>query len=214
MVTVASIADAAFDGVASAITDAVLSATLNDGTTNYSGRVVFGGEKAPTGFPLSEAKGRAREAYLEGFSAAAAAGWTLVAGGATYYVMGIRDIVEAGTFIVANVIKQSDMLWKTAAFETPTNTSDGSGGYTESWAAIVGYDAVSVGLMAVSGQERWASDRIEATTRFRAICVPVTGLTEADRVVIDSKAYNITFINDAEGRGIWQVLDLSGGVAT
>lgn len=214
MATVASIAKSAFDAVAASITDAVLDGTLNDGSTDYAGRVVFGGETPPQGFPMATADKKMRPAYLEGFSAVPAAGWTLTADSVTYYIGGTRDIVQAGGLVVANVIAAGDLLWKTAAFERKTWTVDAYGARLETWAAISGAGSVSVGLMALSGSERWASQRLEAQSRWRLWCAPISGLTEADRVTIGGTSYAITFVNDVEQRGVWQVLDLSGGVAS
>lgn len=212
-VTVSQIAQGAFDAVAAQITDAILSASITDGSTTVTGRVVFGGETAPNGFPMAKADGKARPAYLEGFSSVPSEGWTMTADSVVYHITGVRDIVEAGGLVVANVIKETDLLWSTGTFERNGRTSDGAGGYTNAWAAISGASGVSVGLMAMSGQERWASQRREAISAWRAWCKPIDGLLESDRLVIDGRAYNIHFVNDIEQRGIWQVLDLSLGTA-
>jgi head-tail adaptor len=153
-----------------------------------------------------------RPAYLEGFSEVPSLGWTLTIGAAVYYIGGVRDIVEAGGLIVANVIAESDLLWTTGTFERVTQTADDYGAYADTWATLSA--DVPVGLMAVSGAERWASSRVEAVSQWRAWCSPVAGLTERDRVVIDGTTYNIRFVDDIERRGVWQVLDLSQGVAT
>lgn len=211
--TVAAIAKTAFDAVAGAITDAVLDGTLNDGSTDYTGRVVLGGENAPAGFPMPISKDKVRPAYLEGYSSVAQPGWTLVADSVTYHVLGVRDIVEAGGFQVANVISQADMLWQSVTFQNPAGGRDSTGGILRSWSAVAN-GTVTAGLVAMSGAERWASDRVEATSKWRLVCKPVVGVTEASRVVIDSIAYNINFVNDVEQRGVWHVMDLSGGVAT
>jgi hypothetical protein len=212
--TVAQIAKAAFDAVAGSISGAIISATISDGSADVSGRVVMGGETAPTGFPIAKADSKGRPVYLEGFASVPAPGWTLTAGGDTYHIAGVRDIVEAGGLVVANVFAESDLLWASGRFERKTKTSDGAGGFTEEWRAISGAGSVPLGLVALSGNERWAAQRVEAASVWRAWCAPVDGLKEADRVVIDGLAYAITFVNDVEGRGVWQVIDLSRGVAT
>ena len=209
MTTVDAIAAAAFSAVSSAITDAVHDMTVTDGADTHAGRVVFDGAKAPFGFPLSEAKDRVRQAYLEGLSAAPSAGWEMTAGGVTYHVLSVRDIAQAGGLYVASVISAGDMLWQAATFERLTQVADGSGGVTEVWATLATGD---VCIMALSGAERWHSDRIEAQSRWRVVCEHVSGLKEADRVTIDGAAYAITFVDDVEKRGIWQVLDVSAGV--
>lgn len=213
MATVAGIAASAFDAVSAAITDAILPGVLDDGTTTYNGRVVLGGEKAPGGFPVAEAKDKVREAYLEGFTQVAAIGDELTAGGKTWHILSVRDIVEAGGFVVANVLDGDNLLWQTASFEREQRVADGAGGYTRSWAAIAGLGAVSVGLMGVSGDEVFASQRLEGISKWRMWCKGASAVTEADSVVIAGRRHQIRFVNDVEKRGVWQVFDLDLGAA-
>lgn len=207
MVNVADIAKAAFDGVAAAIGDAILPATLNG---IASGRVVLGGDSAPSGFPMPTAKDKTRPAYLEGFSVVAATGDELAAGGKVYHVLGVRDIVEAGGLIVANVIAATDMAWTTATFSRKTRTSDGAGGYTEAETTLA---TATVGIAAMSGSERYASARIEATSAWQLWVKGIAPLTESDTVTVNGRTYAVTFVNDVELRGVWQVLSLGLGVA-
>ena len=211
MTTVADIAKDAFDAVSGAITDAILGATLSDGSTDYTGRVVLGGETAPKGVPMATMGGKERPAYLEGFGVTPAPGWTITAGGVTYYATGVRDIVEAGGFIVVNVIAREDLLWQTATFQRRTRTMDGGGGWTETWADIG--SAVSVGIVAVSGEERRQNERQEALATHRVITAPVSGLSADDRLVIESRPYAIQRVDDVENRGVWMVLDVREGMA-
>lgn len=210
MPAVAEIAKRAFDGVA-ASTDAVKAATLTDGVQNYSGRVVFGSESAPAGFPLATPKDKVRPVYLEGFGAVPGPGWSFAAGSETFYVLGIRDIVKAGSFIVANVIAQADMLWKAATFQQPQRVSDGARGFTVSWADL---QSTNIGVLPASGREVFMSERTEARGDWRALVPFIAGLTEECRAVIDGKPYNIRFAEDVEMRGVWQILDMQSGVAT
>jgi SPP1 family predicted phage head-tail adaptor len=211
MTTVAEIAQKAFNAVSASITDAVHDATLTDGVADYAGRVVFGGEKPAGGFPMSTAKTRTREAYLEGFGVIPTAGWSFTSVGVVHYVLGVIDIVRAGSFSVVNSIAHDDMLWQAVTIERQTNTSDGAGGYTKSWSTFATQTA---GIVALSGSERWASDRIEAMTRYRMVLPYIDGLKASDRVAIVGKAYAITFIDDVELRGKWMQLDLTEGAAT
>lgn len=211
MATVDSIASAAFTAVAAAITDAVHSATLNDGVTDYTGRVVFDGVKPPSGFPLSTPQGRVQAAYIEGLSAAPAVGWTMVANSVTYYVLGVRDIVQAGGLYAVNVISQAEMAWKSATFESISLSSDGAGGRTKSWSTLATQNA---GLFAVRGNERWASMRTEEIGEWWLITPYISGLTASARVTIGGESYAIKFVDDVERRGVWHVLSLSKGAAT
>lgn len=212
MTTTTLIAKAAFDAVAGQITDAIKAATLNDGATDYTGRVVFTGQKAAGGFPMSTAKDRVNEAALEGFGTVPSAGWTLVAGGVTYFVLGVRDIVDAGGLILARVISEADMLWQSVSFVRSVRTDDGAGGWTEADTTL---GATTGGMVAMSGSERWASMRVEATAKWRLIVRDTgLGLLASDRVTIDGRSYGISFIDDHEKRGEWLTLDLIEGAAT
>lgn len=214
MTTVDAIAAAAFSAVASQITDSVHSASLTDGTTTYTGRVVFGGENAPSGFPMADPANKVRQAYLEGFGVAPSSGWTITdANSVTHYITSRRDIVEARGLTVANVIAEGDLIWLTGDIQAPARIGNGAGGYTTTWAAITGGDDVSVGMWSMSGGERWASERLEATSMWRAVLPYLDGVTEKCRLVVGGRYYAITFSDDAQKRGAWLVLDLGQGVA-
>lgn len=115
------------------------------------------------------------------------------------------------------MIKCSDynagMLKTAVTFQRLARTSDGAGGWSEAWAAITGAPE-RAHVKALSGGERWASDRVEASARFRVTARYFAGLTEADRVLIGGRAHNITFINNVEFADRWHVLDVTGGVAS
>lgn len=105
------------------------------------------------------------------------------------------------------------MLKEPVTFQRAAKVSDGAGGYTETWATLAGA-ANRAAVKAVSGRERFASDRIEATTRWRITVRYFAGLIESDRVVIRSRAHNIRFINNDQLEDRWLEIDLDGGVAT
>ena len=98
-------------------------------------------------------------------------------------------------------------------FQRKTRAPDGAGGFTETWAAIQGAPVYAY-ARAVSGSERYASDRVEARVKIRATVRYFAGLRDDDRVIIDGKAYNITFVNNLEFGNKWLEIDLSGGAAT
>lgn len=104
----------------------------------------------------------------------------------------------------------SGMMREPIRVERKTRTSDGAGGYTETWAVL---NSPFAYVKAVSGGERYASDRLEATTRWRVVIRYISGLRESDRIVIRSKNHNIRFINNVEMRDRWLEIDLDGGVA-
>ena len=105
------------------------------------------------------------------------------------------------------------MLTEAVVFQRATNVSDGAGGVTERWAAIAGAP-IHAFIKALSGGERYASERIEATSKWRIAVRYFPGILESDRVQIRDRAYNIRFINNVELADRWLEIDLDGGVAT
>ena len=104
------------------------------------------------------------------------------------------------------------MLKEPVTFERAAKTPSGAGGYSETWGTLAGA-ADRAKVKALSGSERFASDRIEATTRWRITVRYFAGLLESDRVMIRSRAYNIRFVNNVELADRWLEIDLDGGVA-
>jgi len=105
------------------------------------------------------------------------------------------------------------MLRTPCQFQRKTRAPDGSGGWSEAWTNLAGA-ATRCSFKALSGGERFQAQRAEATTRNRIVVRYFAGLTEADRVVIGGRRYNITFINNVKLRNRWFEIDLDGGVAT
>lgn len=206
MPTVAEIAAYAFDGVASAIPDAVHTATLNGAA---AGRVVQDNKAAPGSFPALSAKDGILTIYCEGFTPAA--GDTVAYNGVSHLVFWVHDIAAAGGLIKATVFPTATWLSETVTFKRNTKTSNGRGGFTETPATVT---SVSALVRALSGSEAMASDRVEAKAGWRIICEHFTGLTEADWAEIDGRRHNIRFIDDVEKRGLWLQIDVEAGAAT
>ena len=114
------------------------------------------------------------------------------------------------------MVKCCDMhagkLSEPVVFQRRTLTSDGAGGQTESWAAVPGAPTRAY-VTPVSGTERYASDRVEATVRLRLVTRYTTALRESDRVTIRNKVHNIRFLDNVEFRDKWLQIDVDGGVA-
>lgn len=106
----------------------------------------------------------------------------------------------------------SGKLKEPVTFERKTLTSDGAGGMTQAWATISGAPTRAY-VVPVSGSERYASDRVEATVRLRLVVRYVSGLRETDRVQIRNKIHNIRFIDNLEFANKWLQIDVDGGVA-
>lgn len=104
------------------------------------------------------------------------------------------------------------MLNEPVSIERAAKVSDGAGGYTETWAVISGAPTRAHAKY-LSGSERWASQRVEATAKLRIAVRYFDGLLESDSVVIRSRRCNIRFINNVEFRDRWLEIDLDEGVA-
>ena len=105
------------------------------------------------------------------------------------------------------------ILREPISIQRATKTSDGAGGYTETWAAVTGSPA-RAGVKASGGAERWASERIEAVATWKFTIRYWSGLREEDRIVMRSTAYNITHIDNVEFADRWLIVTATKGVAT
>ena len=105
------------------------------------------------------------------------------------------------------------MLKEAVVFQRAAKVSDGAGGFTETWGAIAAAPT-RASVKALSGGERYASERIEATSKWRIVVRYFPGILESDRVQIRDRAYNIRFINNVDLADRWLEIDLDGGVAT
>jgi SPP1 family predicted phage head-tail adaptor len=106
----------------------------------------------------------------------------------------------------------SGKLKEPVTFQRKTLTSDGAGGMTQVWATLSGAPTRAY-VVPVSGSERYASDRVEATIRLRLVVRYTTALRESDRVQIRNKLHNIRFIDNIEFANKWLQVDIDGGVA-
>lgn len=105
------------------------------------------------------------------------------------------------------------MMRTPVEFQRKTRVQNASGGFVDAWSPIAGA-ASRAHVKAVSGAERMQAERLNASTKERLVCRYFPGLSPADRVIIEGRAYQITFVNDVERRKRFYELDLSGGVAT
>jgi SPP1 family predicted phage head-tail adaptor len=107
---------------------------------------------------------------------------------------------------------KSGMLKEAVAFQRLTGTTDGAGGFTEAWAAIPATPTRGH-VKAMSGGERWHSDRVEASSTHKIVVRYNSSLTTKDRVVIRGLAYNIRFIDNMEMADKWLYITAEVGVA-
>lgn len=104
------------------------------------------------------------------------------------------------------------MLKEPVTFERQSQVSDGVGGYTYSWAAISGAPTRAM-VKAMSGSERYASQRAEATAHIKVTTRYFSDLKEADSVVIRGIRHNVRFIDNVDFEDRWLVISVERGVA-
>jgi len=103
-------------------------------------------------------------------------------------------------------------LREAVTFQRVTNTQDDYGARVQTWAAIT--DAPTRAMVKpMSGGERYASARTEATSTHRIVCRYFADLTEKDRVVIRGRAYNIRFIANVDFDDQWLEISAELGAA-
>ena len=101
-------------------------------------------------------------------------------------------------------------LREPVTFQRQTRTSDNSGGFTETWAAISGAPSRAF-IMPVGGREWIAHDRVEAMPRLKLVVRYNADLKESDRVLIRSKSHDIVRIDNVEFRNKWLEITVDGG---
>lgn len=103
-------------------------------------------------------------------------------------------------------------LREAVTFQRKTRTSDGAGGFSEAWTAISGAPTRCM-VKPMSGSERWASQRVEATATHKVVTRYNAGLVEADRAVIRGREYQIRWINNLDFEDEWLEISAQVGVA-
>lgn len=103
-------------------------------------------------------------------------------------------------------------LREAVTFQRVTNTQDDYGARVQTWAAITGAPTRAM-VKPMSGGERYASARTEATSTHRIVCRYFADLTEKDRVVIRGRAYNIRFIANVDFDDQWLEISAELGAA-
>ena len=100
-------------------------------------------------------------------------------------------------------------LRQAIALERNTKTANGSGGFVYLWAP---YATIKAGVKNLSGNERWVSERVDAVAKVRFTLRYREDILEADRIIFEGKAHNITFIDNVEYRKRWLIIDCEKGV--
>ena len=103
-------------------------------------------------------------------------------------------------------------LSETVVFERVTNATDDYGARVQAWAKIA--DAPTRAMVKpMSGRERWASERTEATANYRVVTRYNNTITEKDRVLIRGRPCNIRFIANVDMNDRWLEIDVEMGAA-
>lgn len=205
MITVAEIAKRAFDGVAANIGGVVHDATVN---AVAAGRLVEEDKKGPGKFPADTTKDGVRHVVCEGFTPSV--GDVIGYAGGEYHAFWTWDVMASGGIARATLLDASEWLATDITFYSKTRTPDGGGGATET---LVEIDTLSGHVMAVSGDEVYSSDRVEARSGWRAIIAYDARIAADTVAVVAGRKHNVRFVNDWERKGVWMIIDMDLGVA-
>lgn len=210
MTTVTQIAQKAFNVAQAKLPDAVHNATLSDGVTDYTCRVVED-YKSPAGaFPKKMDVDGARTAYVEGLTAAPQAGWSLTYAGAERLILWPSDVAAAGGLYVVYVIPRAEWLNTTVEFTRGTSIKNNKGEFDTTWAVIAGAPTLAA-VRAQSIAEQANLGRV-VERGVQIVTVPYfAGLTTADRLTIGSEEYNIRAVDDIERRNVWWRIEAAKG---
>jgi len=103
------------------------------------------------------------------------------------------------------------MLKEPVTFQRLVRTSDSAGGFSQAWQTLAN-SPTRAHVKSLSGSERFASARVEATATHRVVVRYFPGLTEADAILIRGKRANIRFINNVDFEDKWLEIDVQTGV--
>ena len=99
-------------------------------------------------------------------------------------------------------------------FQTYTETADGIGGVTKTWANLASDPTVWAQVRAGSGREAFLEDRTNATAAVIFLVRNRADLTEKMRIVWNSETYNIREIKYEGGRSMYLRIVAERGVST
>jgi head-tail adaptor len=107
----------------------------------------------------------------------------------------------------------SGILREAVTFQRETATAGVAGTFTKAWATVSGAPT-RAHVRGLSGREERTGDRTDAVARLRVVVRYSAALREGDRVLIRTRAHNITRIDNVEFRDQWLEIDAEAGVAT
>ena len=97
--------------------------------------------------------------------------------------------------------------------EQPTETADGTGGFTTSWTTLTSVWADIQPLTRSSGREQFAEGQLQERTRWRITIRYREDVTEKMRISYNSRVFNIRAIIDLDGREEQLILIVEEGAA-
>jgi head-tail adaptor len=107
----------------------------------------------------------------------------------------------------------SGILREAVTFQREAATAGTAGTFTKAWATVSGAPT-RAHVRGMSGREERTGDRTDAVARLRVVVRYSAALREGDRVLIRTRAHNITRIDNVEFRNQWLEIDAEAGVAT
>ena len=107
----------------------------------------------------------------------------------------------------------SGMMRTKISIERAVKTSDGAGGYIETWSPIRG-TAKRGHVKTFSGNQTYANSRTEGRSSISLMIRYTNNIFQTDRILMRNIRYEITSINNIEFQDKWLEINLSGGVPT
>lgn len=96
--------------------------------------------------------------------------------------------------------------------QSMTRTNDSMGGGAEAWANYASFPTVWAQVMPGRGREELNGDRVEAVALYTFVIRNRTDISETDRIVWDSVAYNIRRIERRGPRPLYLYIHAERGV--
>ena len=97
---------------------------------------------------------------------------------------------------------RAGQLRHTVSIQEQTDTSDGMGGFTTSWADISGMDAVKAAIWPLSARESLDAMKLELVVTHKIRIRYRSGITEKNRILFGSRTFNIVSLIKNDERNI------------
>lgn len=102
---------------------------------------------------------------------------------------------------------RAGQLRHTISIQEQTDTADGMGGFTTSWADISGMDAISAAIWPFSSKESLDAMKLELVVTHKIRIRYRSGITAKNRIKFGSRIFNIISLMNHDERGIsWDIM--------